>query len=163
LAADQGLASGQFNLGVMYRNGTGVDRDFAQAAHWYRQAAHQGHPSAQYHLAVLLVSGDGVDADYAKAASWFRRAAIQGSADAQYELGLMNGHGAGVAQNLELAYMWLDIAAQGASNARRGRTLRTRDEFAARMSPGQLARAREAVQACLASSYQNCGPDSARH
>jgi len=35
------------NLGAAYANGTGVPRDLAEAAKWYRKAADQGHPHAK--------------------------------------------------------------------------------------------------------------------
>ena len=43
MAAEQGLAGAQFNLGVMYDNGRGVLKDEAEAVRWYRMAAEQGH------------------------------------------------------------------------------------------------------------------------
>ena len=46
LAADQGDANAQFNLGVMYDQGQGVPQDYQQAVKWYRLAADQGHASA---------------------------------------------------------------------------------------------------------------------
>jgi TPR repeat protein len=39
LAAEQGDASAQYNLGVMYTNGEGVPKDDVTAARWYRLAA----------------------------------------------------------------------------------------------------------------------------
>ena len=42
LAAEQGYADAQYNLGVMYANGHGVSQDYAEAAKWYRLAAEQG-------------------------------------------------------------------------------------------------------------------------
>ena len=42
LAADQGHAKAQYNLGVMYDNGDGVPQDYAEAVSWYRLAADQG-------------------------------------------------------------------------------------------------------------------------
>jgi TPR repeat protein len=53
LAADQGEAYGQNNLGVMYENGTGVAKDVAEAVRLYRLAADQGHSKAQAHLKRL--------------------------------------------------------------------------------------------------------------
>ena len=41
-AAEQGNASAQYNLGVMYDNGQGVPQDYAAAVSWYRKAADQG-------------------------------------------------------------------------------------------------------------------------
>ena len=40
-AAEQGHASAQFNLGVMYDGGQGVLQDYAAAVKWYRRAAEQ--------------------------------------------------------------------------------------------------------------------------
>ena len=47
LAAKQGYASAQFNLGVMYDNGWGVPQDYNEAVKWYRLGAEQGDASAQ--------------------------------------------------------------------------------------------------------------------
>ena len=41
--ADQGVASAQFNLGLIYLEGQGVPQDGAEAVRWYRLAAEQGH------------------------------------------------------------------------------------------------------------------------
>jgi len=43
LAADQGFAFAQVNLGFLYANGRGVPQDDAEAARWFRQAAEKGH------------------------------------------------------------------------------------------------------------------------
>ncbi len=45
-AADQGYASAQYNLAVMYGKGKGVHQDYKQAVYWYRKAADQGHADA---------------------------------------------------------------------------------------------------------------------
>ena len=42
LAADQGLAIAQFNLGIMYENGQGVIQSYSEARKWYTLAANQG-------------------------------------------------------------------------------------------------------------------------
>jgi TPR repeat protein len=42
LAAEQGNASAQHNLGAMYDKGRGVPQDYAEAAKWFRLAAKQG-------------------------------------------------------------------------------------------------------------------------
>ena len=42
LAAEQGNASAQNNLGFMYGIGRGVPQDYAEAVRWYRLAAEQG-------------------------------------------------------------------------------------------------------------------------
>ncbi len=40
--AEQGFASSQFNLGLMYARGQGVAQDYVQAYRWYTLAAGQG-------------------------------------------------------------------------------------------------------------------------
>ena len=39
MAAEQGIASAQYNLGVMYANGQGVPQDYVQAHKWVNLAA----------------------------------------------------------------------------------------------------------------------------
>ena len=45
-AAEQGHAKAQFNLGVMYRNGEGVPRDYVQAYFWWSLSGAQGEQDA---------------------------------------------------------------------------------------------------------------------
>ena len=59
LAAEQGYANAQYNLGLMYDNGDGVPEDDAEAVRWYRLAADQGNTSAQYNLERLSDGGEG--------------------------------------------------------------------------------------------------------
>ena len=46
LAAAQGYASAQVNLGYMFENGKGVAQDRAEAIRWFRLAAAQGDADA---------------------------------------------------------------------------------------------------------------------
>ena len=87
--AEQGNASAQYNLGVMYKNGKGVLQDDKEAAKWLLKAAEQGYASAQGNLALMYESGKGVLKDDKRAIKWYRKAAEQGNAKAQYNLGRM--------------------------------------------------------------------------
>ncbi|MDG6408432.1 tetratricopeptide repeat protein, partial [Glaesserella parasuis] len=73
--AEQGYAVAQFNLGVMYDKGQGVNQDYHQAAKWFQKAAEQGHAVAQFNLGNMYYNGQGVDQDYHQAAKWFQKAA----------------------------------------------------------------------------------------
>jgi hypothetical protein len=86
LAAEQGHAAAQNNLGGMFGNGQGVARDYAEAARLYSLAAAQGNAYAQYYLGVVFSKGHGVAQDRAEAIRWYRLAAAQGHADAQANL-----------------------------------------------------------------------------
>jgi TPR repeat protein len=50
LAAQQGVAVAQFNLGSMYNSGQGVPQDYTKALKWYRRAAKQGDAYKQRHV-----------------------------------------------------------------------------------------------------------------
>ena len=88
-AAEQGLARAQYNLGVCYQNGEGVENDSAKAVEWYRKAAKQGDKEAQNNLGVLFLNGEGVPQDKSEAEFWFRKAAEQGLEAAKNNLDLI--------------------------------------------------------------------------
>ena len=52
MAAEQGLAQAQHNLGVIYDKGVGISQDVAEAENWYRKAAAQGHGDSVTILAL---------------------------------------------------------------------------------------------------------------
>jgi TPR repeat protein len=78
IAAEQGLARAQYNLGVKYANGDGVPEDDAEAVKWYRKAAEQGYADAQFNLGLTYADGEGVPEDDVTAYAWFSVAAASG-------------------------------------------------------------------------------------
>ena len=42
------LKEAQYNLGILYHNGHGVDVNYKKAFEWYEKAAKQEHAKAQY-------------------------------------------------------------------------------------------------------------------
>ena len=121
-AAERGAADAQFNLGLCYRRGEGVERDAAEAARWFRRAAEQGMALAQCNLGTCCYAGEGVAKDDAEAARLFLLAAEQGNAPAQHNLGFCLLRGIGVARDLDQAAAMLQLAAEqehpGASELR---------------------------------------------
>jgi TPR repeat protein len=86
-AADQGYASAQYNLGLMYDYGEGIARDEAQAAKLYQQAAAQDHANASWELGRVYAFGrGGMQRDYGLAAQNFLKALSFGSDSAEKEL-----------------------------------------------------------------------------
>ncbi len=77
--AEQGDASAQYNLGLMYDSGEGVPEDDKEAAKWYRRAAEQEDADAQTNLALMYGKGKGVPQDYVLAYMWINLAAAQNS------------------------------------------------------------------------------------
>jgi hypothetical protein len=86
LAADQGYASAQFNLGHMYSDRRGAPQDDAAALNWYRKAADQGNASAQFNLGHMYSDRRGAPQDDAAALNWYRKAADQGNTFARAAL-----------------------------------------------------------------------------
>src|SRR6185503_12200357 len=74
-AAQRGLAPAQYQLGLRYANGDGVERDCVEAVKWYQRAADQGVPFAQFNLGVRYANGQGVERDPVLAYQWFSLAA----------------------------------------------------------------------------------------
>jgi TPR repeat protein len=118
VAAEQGNAASQFNLGLMYDTGESVTQDYQEAVRWYRLAAEQGYANAQFNLAVMYAKGYGVAQDYQEAIRLYQALAEQGEADAQTRLGLMYEKGQGVTQDYQEAMRWYRFAAaQGDADA----------------------------------------------
>ncbi len=76
--AEQGNASAQYNLGIMYSKGYGVLQNYQTAVKWYTLAAEQGIASAQYNLGLYNYKGQGVLQDNIYAHMWFNIAALSG-------------------------------------------------------------------------------------
>ena len=111
-AANQGYSIAQYNLGVCYYNGQGVEQNYQKAFQWYTKAANQGNALAEYNLGVCYNNGQGVEQDYQKAFQWYTKAANQGDLNAQYNLGVRYQNGQGVKQDLKKAIEWYGKAAQ---------------------------------------------------
>src|SRR5579864_882074 len=58
-AAEQGDASCQNVLGILYSEGRGVPKNDAEAARWFRKAAEQGHAHACFNLGRAYQFGRG--------------------------------------------------------------------------------------------------------
>lgn len=101
LSASQKNPDGQYNLGIMYETGKGIDKDLSKARYQYGFAAYQGHEEAlkklinlaketndldiQNHLGEVCCGIGRID----EAIKWFTLSAEQGNPDAQFSLGLI--------------------------------------------------------------------------
>ena len=90
--AEQGNAEAQYNLGVLYRTGRGVPKDYSAAFNWFGKAAAQKHAQAQYNLGVLYLNGWGTTTDPDQARYWLELAAAQGVAIASTKLKELHAH-----------------------------------------------------------------------
>src|SRR5260370_1419165 len=90
--AEQGDASAQYSLGVMYDHGQGVPRNYSEALAWFRKAAELGHAGAQYNLGAMYAEGQGVPRDYVLAYMWLNLAATSGNRTALRNRDIAAGH-----------------------------------------------------------------------
>lgn len=69
-AAKQGHCGAQFNLGLRFFKGEGVNEDKEKAVEWYREAADQGHSRAQIKVCLCYFTDEGVEKDLEVAVEW---------------------------------------------------------------------------------------------
>jgi TPR repeat protein/serine/threonine protein kinase len=111
-AAERGNAYAQNELGRLYQQGLGVDKDEVKAVEWFRKAADQGLAMAEANLGLMYHSGSGVQKDDAQAVQWYRKGAEQGSSPAETRLAFMYENGSGVDRDYAQAAQWYRKAAE---------------------------------------------------
>jgi uncharacterized protein len=154
--AEQGDASAQSNLGVMYEQGRGVAQNYREAMRWFRLAAMQGDASAQSNLGVMYFKGQGIAQDFREAMRWYRLGAGQGNVEAQFNLGVMYEQGRGVPQDLLRAHMWFNLAASQSGDENGKLAIKNREGVTRRLTRAQLFQAQEMARQCEANGFKNC-------
>jgi TPR repeat protein len=81
-ACRQNHAAGQFQLGELYFEGRGIDKDIVEAFTWWKKAGEAGHAGAQYRLGLMYENGTGVGKDLTKALEWYKLASSNGDSQA---------------------------------------------------------------------------------
>ncbi len=76
----------QYELGVRYLIGSGVQQDDRKALDWFYKAAQRGYAPAENQMGLRCLSGRGVEPSDSAAVEWFHRAALQEYAPAQNNL-----------------------------------------------------------------------------
>jgi uncharacterized protein len=108
----------QYNIGINFEKGNGVEKNNVKAVEWYKKSAEQGYSLAQFKLGVCYGLGLGVKQDYSKAFNWYKKSAEQGNSTAQYNLGFYYANGRGSEQDYSKAFVWYKKSAdQGYSTA----------------------------------------------
>ncbi len=101
LAAKQGLAEAQAELGIYYKYGFGCNQNFRKAVKWFKKANKSGSNLATYALGYIYYKGFGdVQQNYRKAVKWFKKSNYP---MAKYWLGVCYKNGYGVRKNLNKA------------------------------------------------------------
>ena len=72
MAAAQGDAGAECQVGLMAAQGQGIAQNFTLAAEWFLMAAKKGNAQAQFNLGFLYSHGQGVDEDFIEAYKWYK-------------------------------------------------------------------------------------------
>ncbi len=141
-AAQRGNAQAQYDLGLMYATGDGVQKNEALALTWFnraaqnnfaksvdvnsvvattrdsqkfrfaKEAADRGNARAQYDLAMMYLKGENVQQNKKLAFNYFHKAARNNIVEAKFQMGLNFSEGRGVRQQNQLARYWFKLAAK---------------------------------------------------
>ncbi len=111
-SAEQEYESAFFNLGELYSNGEGVNKDLRKAVEYYILGAKHNSLDCIYNLACCYFSGEGVEEDKEKAFSLFEKASALNDPFAKYELYKCYINGWGTEMDKKQALMALNEAAK---------------------------------------------------
>ena len=108
-AATNGNAWGMYNLGNLYKWGSGVKQSLRLAHEWFLKSANQGITSAMNELGEM-------EKGPVESVRWYQMSANAGDEQGMYHLASAYKDGNGVEKNIETAYIWF-VKAAGKGNA----------------------------------------------
>ncbi len=68
--AEEGISNAQYNVGLMYHNGLGVNQDYNEAFKWLLMSSEQGNLNSIRLLSTMYALGNGIQKDYLKSYMW---------------------------------------------------------------------------------------------
>ena len=110
-AAENGDTTAQFELGLNYYKGKGLNQNYAKAIQWFTKLADGGNADAQYYL-WNCYSAEGTQRDTVKAIYWLTKVAERGDTCAQRKLGVFYAKGQYATQDSSKAIYWFTKAAE---------------------------------------------------
>jgi len=111
-AAMHGNPYAQYQLGMYYRLGFGVEADIYKARQWYEKSALGKIGAADNELGRIYQFGNGVPKNLKKAAAYYMEGAERGDSWSQLNTGVMYFKGITVPKNYNNAIVWMEKAAQ---------------------------------------------------
>jgi TPR repeat protein len=100
-AANHGDANAKYELGIMYKSGTGeAQADRERALQWFEEAALAGVPDAMAQVGSFYAQGDGGPAGTTQALFWYRKARAAKSAGGTLALAEMTCQGTGITKDV---------------------------------------------------------------
>ena len=90
--ATQGVTVSQYNTGVNYYIGRGIDKDLEKAVYWYQMASEEGHSKAPFNIGIIYANGEVTDKDLTLALEYFLLSAERGNKEAKNFIKLLKRH-----------------------------------------------------------------------
>ena len=150
--AVQGNATAQYNLGLMYKDGIGVDKDNEEALGWFTLGSDNGHMLSKYALGLLYYHGKGTSLNFNKAMNLFLDASFMGHPASQINIGNMYYFGQGVGKNFPKAHMWWSIAKEKGVEAAFSNLI----TIESKMSESQIVEAQKLFNNCQKTTLPKC-------
>lgn len=117
--AEKDNADAQYNLGILYQKGLGVEKNPKTAFIWYKRASANGHTDAMYNLGIMYDKGRVIYRSPKDATNWWKKAAELGNAAAQFNIAVEYAYGRTLGKDVPLAIKWWKKAAtQGHKDSR---------------------------------------------
>jgi uncharacterized protein len=126
-AAAQDYVDSQYNLGVLYAEGKGVEENKIKAGQWFAKAAMKGNRDAALDYGIMVFRGDGVKKDEKVGAQWLLVSAKRGNPVAQNRVARLYATGRVFEVDPAEAMKWHILARKG------GRSDAWLDDFIARL------------------------------
>ena len=108
--AANGDARANYNLGVMYREGLGVEQDDIEALTHFIAAAEDGHMLGNYAVGLAFLRGRGSDVDAEAALFYLKEATLLGHALSPVEIGRVYFEGKLTEKDVVAAHFWWSLA-----------------------------------------------------
>ena len=110
--AEAGVAESQYELAMMYRDGTNFDKSEELYNEWMKKAADQGHTLAQVEYADILLERGNED-DISKAMNLYHSAANKGNNDARMKIASFRKNTNDDDLRIEIKKIFLKMAEEG--------------------------------------------------
>ena len=98
------VSATKFKLGILYKNGYGVSKDYSLAYHFFREAAEYGNVKAMFQLGQMYELGEGCTKNYVTALTYYKKSAQRGNTYALLKLAILYNEGKIVLQDKSKAY-----------------------------------------------------------
>jgi hypothetical protein len=140
-AADLGHFPAQYQLAVMYQEGTGIAVNTNQAHRWFHESAVHGHTPSQYQLAMFYYLGLVVPRDLVKSYAWF---SIASSSAFLRSLSQASVKSSGRTVLMK------------PQRVKSSRALRSMKALEKQLTPAQISAAQVYARHCVASHFEDC-------